>query len=189
MIRRLLVALAVAAVTIAAGRSAWLLIVDLPTEQQARAILAEAVPDQQAAIADRFDPTFGAGHVTITINYPEGAQESDLAVRVEQGFQRMGWTTLDVERTGDLEAAGDGLTMRGYNADFCEPRHPEWCGVEIGSSGPYPALAFRFEVGVPWTPLKIAGLLAGLATAWALRRRGDAPAAGGSAGASQSWGG
>ncbi|BEL03567.1 hypothetical protein Q0Z83_017580 [Actinoplanes sichuanensis] len=187
MIRAILVALTVAALTVSAARSGWLWLVDLPSEQQARAILAAAVPDQQAPIVDRFDPTFGAGHVTVTINYPDDAMESDLGDRAEQGFRRMGWTTSD-DADGDLVAAGAGLSVRVYRAALCGPRDPGECGAEIVSSTPEAALAFRFEVHVRWAPLTVAGLLAGLAAGWTLRKRGDAPAAGGSAGASRSSG-
>ncbi|MEU8664653.1 hypothetical protein [Actinoplanes philippinensis] len=179
---RMLLALTVAAVAAAAGSAAgWLFAADLPTDRQARALVAAAVPDQQAAIVNRFDVSFGyengrytPGFVTVTINYPDSAADSDLAIRVEQGFERMGWAVSNAgDGSGFEESVGDGLSMRLINAAYCEPREPQWCGSEIGGSGPFPALALRFQPAAPWpvVPLSVVAWFAGLVAGWRLGGR------------------
>jgi hypothetical protein len=179
MLRRLLTAITIGALGAAAGAwLGWCSAGDLPTDQQARAIVAAAVPDAQAEFVDRFDVRFGhhdgiytGGFVTVTINYPETG-ESDLAVRAHDGFDRMGWATADTDWGGGFEAEGDGLRLLVYGAAWCGPGQQRSCGFRL-SSGPYPALAFRFQRDAPWPamPLTVAGWLAGLVAGWSLGGR------------------
>ncbi|BEL03566.1 hypothetical protein Q0Z83_017570 [Actinoplanes sichuanensis] len=185
MLRRILTALTVAALGAATGAwLAWRSPADLPTDEQARALVTAATSEVPAAFVERFDEIFGhpypedqllggdeyqAGFAVVTINTPPEGYAA-LVTRSRRGLESLGWRTAD-DPAGDggFVARRDGLKVTTYGAHACTPDDVESCGSPR-SSGPYPAIAFAFERTRP--PLAVAltvtGWLLGLGAGWLL---------------------
>jgi hypothetical protein len=190
MIRRILLALTVAALGASAGAwLGWRSPADLPSDQQARALVAAAVADPSAEFVERFDAIFGyqydgnwlyggddyrPGYAVVTVNV--GADGfTALADRARAGFERAGWSTGESGYAdGGFAARRDGLYVTGYAAVACVPADVEACGSQL-SGGTFGGLAIQFERDRPAlaVPLSAVGWLAGLLAGWFLPvRRG-----------------
>jgi hypothetical protein len=183
MIRRILMALTVAALGASAGAwLGWRSPVGLPSDRQARALVAEAVADPSAEFVERFDVVFGyeyelnpllggdeyrPGFAVVTVNV--GADGfAGLAGRARAGFERAGWSSGDSPyEDGGFVARRDGLILTAYGAEACAPVDIEACGSQRGG-GTFGGLGIQFERDRPAlaVPLSAAGWLAGLLAGW-----------------------
>ncbi|MEU4620651.1 hypothetical protein AB0G04_11825 [Actinoplanes sp. NPDC023801] len=190
MIRRILSALTVAALGAAAGAwLGWRSPVALLTDQEARALVAAAVPDVPAEFVERSDAVFGypygagwflggeylPGFAVVTVNVGADGFEA-LSGRARDGFERTGWsTTGSPYGDGGFVARRDGLLLTAYGAVACLPEDREACGSQL-SGGRFGGLAVQFERDrpAPALPLSVAGWLTGLLAGWFVPARSGA---------------
>ncbi|GAA1641615.1 hypothetical protein [Actinoplanes couchii] len=176
--KRLLAALTIAALGAAAGGwLGWRGAGDLPTDAEARALVAAAVPDESADFVERYDVLFGhqwgpagtavvgsedyrAGYAVVSVNVPADGYDA-LVARARQGFLDQGWEIED-EDDGLFDAIRDDLTVSAYPANRCGPENTEECGSQVMDRAG--ALGLQFERTPPWPvlPLTAVGWLLGL---------------------------
>lgn len=179
--KRLLAALTAGALGAALGGwLGWRGAGDLPTDAEARALVAAAVPDPPAEFVERYDVLFGhreagpgaavfgsdeyrTGYAVVSVNVPADGFGA-LAGRARAGFAAQGWA---IEEYGELFAAvRDDWSVHAYPATRCTPEDTDACGSEVTArSG---ALGLQFERTPPAAvlPLAVTGWLLGLLAGW-----------------------